>query len=154
MTAMKRILALMLMAVLMLTMTACAGSNSEKEKTEKEKLIAILEDASANVQPGTSGSGLRAAKSAVALITFASKTDMTSKEAAAVVKEWLGGQSDDIKDSFREKMQQVAEAYGQIALDGAKDLLEAAGEQSTVTEITGKLKEIVEEILASGGVNG
>lgn len=149
---MKRIIAFVLLAAMLISLTAC-GAHSQEETTEQEKLIAILDDAVANIHPGTAGSMLRAIKVAVALIKFAGKTDMTKQEAAKTVTEWMAEQSAENQDVIREQLQEVGEAYGKIALDGAKELLKNAGESDNLGEMSDQLMGIVESILASGGVN-
>lgn len=137
---------------MLLSLAAC-GTRGQEKTAEQEKLIAILDDAVENLHPGTAGSMLRAIRVAAALIKFAGKTDMTKQEATKTVTEWMAEQSEEKQDVIREQLQEVGEAYGKIALDGAKELLKDAGESDALGEMSDQLKGIVESILATGGVN-
>lgn len=151
----RKFAASVLTAALVISLVGCAAPGAAKpaEQTDREKLYAILDDIAANVQPGTTGSFLRAVGIAARLVRWARATEMTKQEAAQAVVEWLKDQPQETKDTFRESMKQIAEAYTQMAVDGAKDLLESAGVSGTLGEITDRLKEIVEAVLASGGID-
>lgn len=151
----RKITSLLLAAALLLSLTACAGKGNGTltEDEDTRKLNAVLDDIAANVRPGTAGSTLTAIRIAADLISWAASSNMSKKEAADAVAQWYKDQPQEVKDAYKEQMGQVAQAYGRIALDGAKELLEDAGVKNSVTEMSDKLKETIESILASGGVN-
>lgn len=155
MQSLRKLSALLLAAALILSLAGCAApaGSGAAEQTDQEKLYAILDDIVANVQPGTTGSFLRAVGVAAKLVKWAKETEMSKQEAAQAVMQWLKDQPQETKDAFRDSMKQIAEAYGRMAVDGAKDLLESAGVPDSLGEMTDRLKEIVEAILASGGID-
>ena len=78
---------------------------------------------------------------------------MDKKEAAAIVAEWLQEQTPEIQKAFQEQIASVSESYGQIIKDGAADLLEAAGVEEDLSNLGSRLKELVEAVLNSGGLD-
>lgn len=152
---MRNVLLLVLTAALVLSLAACAGKGNGtlSEEEDVKKLTGILDDIAANVHPGTAGSSLVSVRIAADLVSWAASSNMSKKEAAAVVSQWMKDLPEEQKQAFKDQMKQVAVSYGRIALDGAKDLLEAAGVNDTISELSGKLKDTVEAILASGGVD-
>lgn len=144
----KRLTAAFLLAAMLLSLTACGTAGSEPtDEQDKEKLLSLLDDIGENVRPGTTGSGLTAIRIAADLVSWAASTNMTKSQAAGIVGSWLKEQSPEIREAFREKVSQVAEAYGKIAREEAKDLLESAGVQETVSDLSSRLKDMVEAIL-------
>lgn len=144
----KRLTAAFLLAAMLLSLTACGTAGSEPtDEQDKEKLLSLLDDIGENVRPGTTGSGLTAIRIAADLVSWAASTNMTKSQAAGIVGSWLKEQSPEIRNAFREKVSQVAEAYGKIVREEAKDLLESAGVQETVSDLSSRLKDMVEVIL-------
>lgn len=145
---------LTLAAVLLLSLTGCGFIGKERtQDEEKEQLLAILSDLSNNLHPGTAGSSLTSVRLAADLVTWAATAKMDKKEAAEIVMNWLKEQSPDIRRAFQEKVESVSESYGKIIRDGASDLLNAAGIKKDTSNLGSRLKELVETILASGGLD-
>lgn len=150
----KKLTAIILILALVLSCAACSGGNtSKKELDDKAKLHAILDDISDSVKPESSSGLLTSVRIAADLVSWASSTKMSGKEAAAAVSEWVQNQPEETKEAFKAKMKSVAEAYGKLALDGAKELAEEAEEKIKDGTLTDQVKAILEAILASGGVN-
>lgn len=151
----QKILAFLLAAVLLVSFTGCSllGGTGTVPASEKEELLAILEDLSENLHLGTAGSSLTSARLAASLVAWAATTTMDKREAAAVVLEWLEVQSPQIQAAFREKIASVSQSYGQIVKDGAADLLDAAGVEKDMSNLGSRLKELVEAVLSSGGLD-
>lgn len=148
---MKRLIAALLLAAVLLSLTACSAAGGElTDEKDREKLISLLDDIADNVRPGTAGSKMTTVRIAADLVSWAASTKMTKSQAAGVVGEWLKEQSPEIRDAFREKLGRVAEAYGDLAREEAKDLLESAGVQETVSDLSGRLKDMVEAVLDAG----
>lgn len=151
----RKFLSILLAAALLLSLTGCAGKGNGTLSQEEDtaKLYKILDDIAANVRPGSAGNGLTSVRIAADLVSWAASSNMSKKEAAEAMAKWYKDQPQEVKDAYKEQLQQVAEAYAKIALDGAKDMLESAGVKGTFNNLSDKLKETVEAILASGGVN-
>lgn len=145
----KKGVALVLAVMLVLSLAGCAGKGNGtlNEKEDKEKLIAVLDAIANNVRPGSTGSMLTSVRIAADLVSWAASSNMTKMEAAKVAAEWLKQQPEADREVLKEKLKSVAEAYGRIALDGAKELLQDAGVQEKLGELTGGLKELVETVL-------
>lgn len=145
----KKGAALVLAVLLVLSLAGCAGKGNGTltEKEDKEKLISVLDDIANNVRPGSAGSMLTSIRIAADLVSWAASSNMTKMEAAKVAAEWLKQQPEADREVLQEKLKSVAEAYGKIALDGAKDLLQDAGVREKLADLTGNLQETVEAIL-------
>lgn len=150
----RKMTVLLLVAAMLLGLAGCSfpGSGTVDE-SEKEELMRILDELSENLHLGTAGSSLTSAKLAAELIVWASNTTMDKKEAAAIVAEWLQKQTPEIQKAFQEQIASVSESYGQIIRDGAADLLEAAGVEEDLSNLGTRLKELVEAVLNSGGLD-
>lgn len=154
MNTMRKAMAFVLAAALVLSLTGCGMLIRESDPVkEREKLISILNDISANMHPATAGSSLTAARLAADLIGWAATTSMDKKEAAGIVMDWLKEQTPEIRDAFREKINSVSSAFEQIVRDGAAGLLESAGVEKDLSNLGTRLKDLVSEILASGGLD-
>lgn len=154
MTRIRKYTALFLIFLLLFGLAGCsAGGGSRTEEEDRAQLQAILNDLSSNMHPGTAGSSLTSARLATNLILWASKTKMDKKEAAGIVLDWLQEQSPEIQSAFREKVSSVSDTYGRILKDGAADLLKSAGIEQDLSNLKPRLTEIVESILASGGLD-
>lgn len=150
----RKLTALLLLAAMLLGLAGCSFPGSGTvDASEKEELMRILDDLSENLHLGTAGSSLTSAKLAAELIVWASNTTMDKKEAAAIVAEWLQKQTPEIQKAFQEQIASVSESYGQIIRDGAADLLEAAGVEEDLSNLGTRLKELVEAVLNSGGLD-
>lgn len=150
----RKLTALLLVAAMLLGLAGCSFPGSGTvDASEKEELMRILDDLSENLHLGTAGSSLTSAKLAAELIVWASNTTMDKKEAAAIVAEWLQKQTPEIQKAFQEQIASVSESYGQIIRDGAADLLEAAGVEEDLSNLGTRLKELVEAVLNSGGLD-
>lgn len=146
-----KITALVLAAVLL---TGCGSIGQEKTtQQEREELVRILDDLSANLHPGTSGSSLTSARIAAELIGWASTAKMGKAEAGKIVVEWLQEQSPEIRAAVQEKIDSVSSTYGSILRDGAADLMESAGVESDFSNLGSRIKDLMGEILASGGLD-
>lgn len=148
----KTAAAVLLIAAMVLSLAACSAGSTPEDSKDKQRLISLLDDIAENVKPGSAGNKLTAVRIAADLVSWAASTEMTKQEAAQVVAQWLKEQSPELRDAFVEKLSSVASAYGKIAADEAKELLEDANIQETVASVSGRLKELVEAILASGGI--
>lgn len=150
----RKLTALLLVAAMLLGLAGCSFPGSGTvDASEKEELMRILDDLSENLHLGTAGSSLTSAKLAAELIVWASNTTVDKKEAAAIVAEWLQKQSPEIQKAFQEQIASVSESYGKIIKDGAADLLEAAGVEEDLSNLGTRLKELVEAVLNSGGLD-
>lgn len=150
----RKMTVLLLVAAMLLGLAGCSFPGSGTvDASEKEELMRILDDLSENLHLGTAGSSLTSAKLAAELIVWASNTTMDKKEAAAIVAEWLQKQTPEIQKAFQEQIASVSESYGQIIRDGAADLLEAAGVEEDLSNLGTRLKELVEAVLNSGGLD-
>lgn len=150
----SKLMSLALCVVLLCSLSACAGFGSQRTAdSDREQLQAILNDLANNLHPGTAGSSLTSARLATDLLTWAATTKMDKKEAAAIVGEWLKEQSPEIRSHFQEKITSISDTYGRILKDGAADLLKSAGIESDFSNLGTRLKELVDAVLASGGVN-
>lgn len=137
-----------LLLALVLLLSACGGTAKPTEpKDEQEALYAVLDEIMENIRPGTAGSTLSSVRTAAKLVKWASTTKMTKEEAASAVTQWLKTQSPELQQLFREKLTHVAESYGEILKDGAKDLLETAGVEDDLSNLGSRLKDLVETIL-------
>lgn len=145
----KKGVALALAVMLVLSLAGCAGKGNGvlDEKEDKEKLLAVLDAIANNVRPGSTGGMLTSVRIAADLVSWAASSNMTKMEAAKVAAEWLKQQPEADREVLQEKLKSVAEAYGRIALDGAKDLLQDAGVREKLGELTGGLKDMVETVL-------
>lgn len=151
---MRRITALVLCAVLLLSLTACGSmAKPRTDDEERAQLRAILDDVAKNLHPATAGSSLTAARMTADLVTWAATTKMDKKEAAGIVAEWLKEQAPEIRAAFQERLANISSTYGQIVKDGAAGLMESAGVEKDFSNLGSRLKEIVEAILASGGLD-
>lgn len=154
MNSVRKFTALLLAVLMVLSLSGCSFLAKERTAQEdREALIRILDDLSANMHPGTAGSSLTSARLAADLIGWATTTKMDKSEAAAIVMEWLKEQSPEIRAAFREKINSVADTYGTIIRDSAADLLKAAGVEKDLSNLGSRMQEIVEEILATGGLD-
>lgn len=150
----RKMTVLLLVAAMLLGLAGCSFPGSGTvDASEKEELMRILDELSENLHLGTAGSSLTSAKLAAELIAWASNTTMDKKEAAAIVAEWLQKQTPEIQKAFQEQIASVSESYGQIIRDGAADLLEAAGVEEDLSNLGTRLKELVEAVLNSGGLD-
>ena len=150
----RKMTALLLLAAMLLGLAGCSFPGSGTvDASEKEELMRILDELSENLHLGTAGSSLTSARLAAELILWASTTTMDKKEAAAIVAEWLQKQSPEIQKALQEQSSSVSESYGQIIKDGAADLLEAVGVEEDLSNLGSRLKELVEAVLDSGGLD-
>lgn len=149
-----RLTALVLLAAILLSLCGCSGFGQEKtDQQEREALQRMLEELSANIHPGTSGSSLTSARITAELIGWASTTKMDKKEAAQIVLEWVQEQSPELQAAFREKLESIGSTYGSILKDGAKDMMESAGINSDFSNLGSRIQELMAAILASGGID-
>lgn len=86
-----------------------------------------LTDVKDNVQAGSSGSSLRAVKSAATLLNIAVGTELTPDEIKDEASKWYETLTDDEKSEFKENIKAVDNSYKELLLDGKEELLEAAG---------------------------
>lgn len=149
----KSVIILLLFAML-LGLNGCAFLGKERtEEEDRARLTEILNDLAENYHPATAGNTLTAARITADLLTWAATTKMDKKEAVQVVAEWLKVQSPEIKAAFQQKMDSIAGTYSQVLKDGAAGLMDSAGVEKDFSNLGTRLKEIVEAILASGGLD-
>ena len=86
-----------------------------------------LDDVKENVQAGSSGSSLRAVKSASTLLNIAVGTELTPDEIKDAATKWYEALNDDEKSQFNENIKVVDNSYKELLEDGKESLLEAAG---------------------------
>lgn len=151
----QKLTSILLLAAMLLGLAGCSffGGGSTADPAQKEELMRILDDLSENLHLGTAGSSLTSAQLAAELIAWASNTSMDKKEAAAIVAQWLQEQTPEIQAAFQEQIASVSESYGRIVKDGAADLLEAAGIEQDLSNLGSRLKELVQAVLDSGGLD-
>lgn len=149
MNQLKKITALILTAALVVALTGCAGKGNGTlgEKEDREKLVSILDDIANQIRPGSAGNGLVAVRIAADLVSWAASSNMSKTEAAKVATDWVKQQPEADKEVLKEKLQSVSQAYGKIAVDGAKDLLKDAGVKDKLAELTGNLRNLVDSVL-------
>lgn len=145
----KRFTALITAAVLVLALTGCAGKGNGtlSEKEDKAKLISILDDIADSKRSGSESGTLNSVRIAADLVSWAASSNMSKTEAAKVAADWLKDQPEADREVIKEKLKGVAEAYGKIAVDGARELLEDTGLQKKINDFSGNLKDTVEAVL-------
>lgn len=146
---MKQWIAIITLFALLLAGCGAAAEKPETtgENPDRARLIAILDDMAENLHPGTAGSGLTAIRITADLVSWAASTQMTKAEAASAVGDWLKEQSPEIKEAFQEKISSIASSFADIAKDGAKDALEAAGVEKDLSNLGSRLKELVNAVI-------
>lgn len=147
----RAVTALILITALLLT--GCSFGKNKVKDEERQGLMKILDEISAELHPATAGNTLVAARLAAELIEWAKNTTMDKKEAAGIVGNWLKEQTPEIREAFEEQLSGVAGAFGSIVKDGAAGLLESAGVEKDLSNLGSRLKELVDAVLASGGID-
>lgn len=144
----RKMTSLLLALVLVLSMSGCAGLGGSNRTAEqdKQKLYDVLDEIAEKIDPD-SDSGLNTLRIAAHLVLWASSTNMTKKEAANALSQWVKELPQEKKDSFKKQMAQVAEAYGEAAVDGARSILESVDVQGSVGEWSDELKGLVDALL-------
>ncbi|MGM9604109.1 MAG: hypothetical protein ACI3XG_03515 [Faecousia sp.] len=135
---MKRFFAMILAAWLLVSMTGCAQFGEQAEKREdRNELRALLDQVAENIKEADSPI---TAKLAADFVSWACSTEMTQKEVAQEVSDWLSEQSPSIRLAAEEKLNAVMDSIGKLLDDG------------TQTVKSGDIQSILNEILASGGL--
>lgn len=144
----RKLTSLLLALVLVLSMSGCAGLGGSNRTAEqdKQKLYDVLDEIAGKIDPD-SDSGLNTLRIAAHLVLWASSTNMTKKEAANALSQWVKELPQEKKDSFKKQMAQVAEAYGEAAVDGARSILESVDVQGSIGEWSDELKDLVDALL-------
>lgn len=144
----RKLTSLLLALVLVLSMSGCAGLGGSNRTAEqdKQKLYDVLDEIAEKIDPD-SDSGLNTLRIAAHLVLWASSTNMTKKEAANALSQWVKELPQEKKDSFKKQMAQVAEAYGEAAVDGARSILESVDVQGSIGEWSDELKDLVDALL-------
>lgn len=147
---MKKMIAFLLLISLLLGLAGC--SFGRRELTDEEALTEILGDLAKNLHPGTAGSSMTSLRLAFELIDWARKSEMDKKEAAALVMDWLREQSPELRAAFQEKITSIQDSYSRLIQENGSKLLDSIGINDDLSNLTARLKELVEAVLASGGV--
>lgn len=144
---------LVLAALLALNLAGCGLVSQPSTKQEdKARLEAILDSVSGNLHPGTAGSSLVSAGFAADLIGWAAATQLSRQEAAQAVADWLDAQTPQLRQAFQEQLGSILNSLGQLAGEGARDLLDSAGVDGTLPAIDSDVRSILSAILSSGGI--
>lgn len=107
---------------------AIAASSSEGE-AKAATLADVFADIQADVQPGTAGASLKAAKAAAELMDFCYTTDLTAEELVEQTK--VCYQSADDQEMLKEQMNSLTEAVSSFKDgSGEGDLIDSGTESS------------------------
>lgn len=100
---------------------------SPSAAAETKALASVLDDINARMEPGTAGSGLKAAKLAAELLDWAQTSPLSAGEIKAQTLAWLSPKGNDEQSAFAGKLGAVNNAVGQVREAGGKELLQEAG---------------------------
>ena len=100
-----------------------AGTSTD---AEGERLTAVLDDIG-ELEIGTAGSSLKAAKLAAELLDWCAASKLSAEEIKAEVVTWLTPKGNDEQSAFAEKYSAVKNAVSQITGDNGRELLNEAG---------------------------
>ena len=100
-----------------------AGTSTD---AEGERLTAVLDDIG-ELEIGTAGSSLKAAKLAAELLDWGAASKLSAEEIKAEVVTWLTPKGNDEQSAFAEKYSAVKNAVSQITGDNGRELLNEAG---------------------------
>lgn len=92
-----------------------------------ESLNSVLDSVTENVRPGSSGSSLRAAQCAAALLDWGMVTELNDDEIYSAVGCWLDGQSDENLLIFFESFYSVYTASYDLRSENGESLMRDAG---------------------------
>lgn len=148
---MKKIICAILTGTMLLTLCACGTKKTETSvsaspspetgsaapsetaaaspsaSAETKTLASVLDDINAHMEPGTAGSGLKAAKLAAELLDWAQTSSLSTDEIKAQTVAWLSPKGNDEQVAFAGKLGAVNNAVGQVTGDSGKELLQEAG---------------------------
>lgn len=100
---------------------------SESADSAQEALIAQLEEIRQNIQVGTAGSSLAAARQAASLLDWGMEMSINEEQLRAVAQEWYGALDRDNQEEFQMQLSEVAGAVDQVTGEHGADLLDTAG---------------------------
>lgn len=100
---------------------------SESADVAQEALIAQLEEIRQNIQVGTAGSSLAAARQAASLLDWGMEMSINEEQLRAVAQEWYGALDRDNQEEFQMQLSEVAGAVDQVTGEHGADLLDTAG---------------------------
>ena len=109
------------------TPVASPSASSESSAAADTALTDVLDRINNNMEPGTAGSSLKAAKLAAALLDWGETTKLSADQIKAETVAWLTPKGNDEQSSFAEKYTAVKSAVDAVAGDNGKELLDEAG---------------------------
>lgn len=174
---MKKIICAVLTGTMLLTLCACGTKKTETSASpspsaspetvsaapsetataspsaaaETKTLASVLDDINAHMEPGTAGSGLKAAKLAAELLDWAQTSSLSTDEIKAQTVAWLSPKGNDEQVAFAGKLGAVNNAVGQVTGDGGKELLQEAGVTDSLypwsDEAVAAVKTVVDTVI-------
>lgn len=157
---MKKIISVLLIcaaAVSLCVIAAAALADGQKLsatplKDESRHLTALMEGFAENLQPGTAGSSLKAAKEAVRLMDWGMVTKMTEAEIKETVEAFFDGKDSEFIEDYTMKLEQLDETCQLLLTDGQEDFLTSAGCTDTAYPWGGKPIAAVETFFGLVGL--
>ena len=135
----RRMLVIFLSAVLVLSLAGCAFTEKPGSKEEeKARLRTLLDQVAENIKEGESPITV---KLAADFVSWACSAELTQKETARVVSDWLSAQSPSIRLAAEEKLNEMMDSLNGFL----KDSTEAAKSWD--------IQSVLKEILSSGGID-
>ena len=113
--------------------------------------LSILDEIEADVKVGTSGSSLTAVQVAAKLIEWGTDVGLDVNEISDAATTWLSSKTDNLTE-FLQKLELVDDAYQKLLTDGARELLDSAGCESTEITWGSQPVEAVEAIMQAAGL--
>ena len=113
--------------------------------------LSILDEIEADVKVGTSGSSLTAVQAAAKLIEWGTDVGLDANEISDAATTWLSSKTDNLTE-FLQKLELVDDAYQKLLTDGARELLDSAGCESTEITWGSQPVEAVEAIMQAAGL--
>ena len=172
---MKKIICAVLTGTMLLTLCACGTKKTEMSASpsaspetvsakpsetataspsasaETKTLASVLDDINAHMEPGTAGSGLKAAKLAAELLDWAQTSSLSTDEIKAQTVAWLSPKGNDEQVAFAGKLGAVNNAVGQVTGDSGKELLQEAGVTDSLypwsDEAAAAVKTVVDTVI-------
>lgn len=114
----------------------------------------MLDDIEKNVQPGVTGSSLKAVPYAVKLLDWGAASTMTQSEIKSAVAAWLSGKGNDAQVAFSQQMDLIDTTCQTLMGSDARDLLDSAGCQNVKGDWPVQASDRVEAILEAVGLRG
>lgn len=135
----RRIFLILLSAALLVSLAGCTFlEKPESKEADKAQLRALLDQVAENVKEANSPI---TAALAADFVSWACSTEMTQKEAAQMVSDWLAEQSPSIRLAAEDNLNGMLDGLNKILKDGAD------------TAKSWDIQSVLDEILASGGIS-